>query len=192
MCGLRHAARGAFVTLLLSSSSSPTCPANLSYLSPSPLAVAFTRHIQSTKMKTRKIVNPSLSLSLSMRVCVRVRACVRTYSFICILIGAQSDKMADNQSNKQTNKQQTQAAAEAAGYKRHYPKSTAHAHTTRTHAHTCRHTHAQPDLAAGTHTHTHTQALGALHVYLKMRCLAADEFSEAHHPLLPPFPLSLL
>jgi len=29
--------------------------------------------------------------------------CVRTYSFICVLIGAQSDKMTDNQSNKQTN-----------------------------------------------------------------------------------------
>jgi len=29
--------------------------------------------------------------------------CVRTYSFICVLIGAQSDKVTDNQSNKQTN-----------------------------------------------------------------------------------------
>lgn len=96
-------------------------------------------------MKTTKIVNlspSSLSHSILLSLSARVRACVRTYSFICILIGAQSDKMADNQSNKQTNKQQTQAAAaaaaEAAGYKRHYPKSTAHAHITH-HIHTRTH-----------------------------------------------------
>lgn len=131
---MRHAARGALQRF----SSAPLLPliAHLSCLFPAPLAVALARHIQSTKMKTRKIVTP-LSLPLSACVCVRVRACVRTYSFICVLIGAQSDKMADNQSNKQTNKQQTQAAAEAAGYKRHYPKSTAHAHTHNTH--TCTH-----------------------------------------------------
>lgn len=149
MCGVRHAApcnatlfHSPTLLLLFSSSSplpSPPGPPNLSCLSPPPL----TRHIQSTKMKTTKIVNlspSSLSHSILLSLSTRVRACVRTYSFICILIGAQSDKMADNQSNKQTNKQQTQAAAaaEAAGYKRHYPKSTAHAHTTH-HTHTRTH-----------------------------------------------------
>lgn len=69
--------------------------------------------------------------------------CVRTYSFICVLIGAQSDKVTDNQSNKQTNIHththactytptaetnkhgDKQRRLGMAANKRHYPKSTA-------------------------------------------------------------------